>query len=48
MIDNHWATLPAPMNHEKTFWARPANMPLGSWYLTATKHYRLTILVKQK
>ena len=37
-----------PVNHAKFLRSSPTDMPLGSWYLSGTKHFRLTIVVRQK
>ena len=39
---------PDPMNHAKIFKAGPPEMPLRSWYLSGTQHFRPTILVGWK
>jgi len=39
---------PDPMNHVKIFKASPADLPFRSWYKVATKHFRLTILIRWK
>jgi len=35
--------LPRALNHVNYFKASPTDLPFGSWYLTGTNHFRLTI-----